>query len=153
MHITIPALAARAPTPQVELDAVLARLETKKAEWATLAIPQKVALLRALVANTARVAQAWVTAAAQAKGIPADSPLAGEEWTSGPWALIYGANHYVRTLEDISRTGSPQLKEGSVHTRPDGQVVVDVFPQSIYDFLLLNGITAQVWMEPGVGLR
>jgi hypothetical protein len=33
---------------------------------------------------------------------------------------------------------------------PDGQVVVDVFPATGYDRLLLNGYKAQVWIEPGV---
>jgi aldehyde dehydrogenase (NAD(P)+) len=37
-----------------------------------------------------------------------------------------------------------------VHTRADGQVVVDVFPQTGWDRLLLNGVRAQVWMQPGV---
>jgi aldehyde dehydrogenase (NAD(P)+) len=37
-----------------------------------------------------------------------------------------------------------------VRTRPDGQLVVEVFPQSAYDKLLLSGIRAEVWMEPGV---
>ncbi len=32
----------------------------------------------------------------------------------------------------------------------DGQMVAQVFPQSIYDRLFFSGITAQVWMEPGV---
>lgn len=40
-----------------------------------------------------------------------------------------------------------------MHSRPDGQVVVDVFPQSTWDRLLLNGVSAQVWMQHGVTAR
>src|SRR5205814_2720761 len=31
-----------------------------------------------------------------------------------------------------------------------GQIVVDVFPNSLFDRLLLSGFSAQVWMQPGV---
>lgn len=150
MQITIPAIAAREPTPRAELDAALARLQQKKQPWAELPVAGKVGLLKDLVRSTARVAERWVVAAAAAKGLPPDSPLAGEEWTSGPWALMYGANRFAQSLEELARSGAPRLKPGSVRTRAGGQVVVDVFPQSLYDALLLNGITAEVWMEPGV---
>jgi hypothetical protein len=46
--------------------------------------------------------------------------------------------------------GQEPIKANAVHTRPDGQVVVDVFPVTGYDRLLLNGYKAQVWIEPGV---
>ena len=39
---------------------------------------------------------------------------------------------------------------GPVKTRPDGQVVAQVFPQSTYDKLFFGGVTAEIWMEPGV---
>jgi aldehyde dehydrogenase (NAD(P)+) len=150
MLITIPSVAAVAPTSREALDAALAKLQGMKQAWVALPIAKKVSLLEKLVQDTRKVASAWVEAAVNAKKIPADSPLAGEEWTSGPWALMYGANRYIETLQDIERTGSPQLSPGALKTRADGTVVAQVFPQSIYDTLLLNGITAEVWMEPGV---
>lgn len=150
MQITIPQTAARKPTERPELDRMLTRLQEKKHAWVALPIADKIELLEALVQNTATAAKGWVAAALVAKGIAADSALAGEEWTSGPWALMYGANHYARTLRDIARSGTPQLPDSAVYARPDGQVVAKVFPQSIYDTLLLNGISAEVWMEPGV---
>jgi acyl-CoA reductase-like NAD-dependent aldehyde dehydrogenase len=145
---TIPALEARAPTTHEALDADVARLQQHKQEWARLAIREKIQLLRQLVQDTAKCAERWVTAACQAKGIPLDSPLAGEEWTSGPWALMYGTNGYLSTLEALAAGRAAHT--GKVRTRRDGQVIAQVFPQTASDALLLNGITAEVWMEPGV---
>ena len=89
---TIPSLEAKAPTASAELDQVVSALQRQKQRWARLPIAEKVTLLRRLVQDTARCAERWVEAACQAKGIPAGSPLAGEEWTSGPWALMYATN-------------------------------------------------------------
>ena len=149
MNIAIPQLDAARPTAHLELDTVLARLVQQKQAWAELGLPDKIQLLDGLVENTATVAERWVAAACRAKGIPADSPLAGEEWTSGPWALMYGARHYAMTLGEILTAGAPRIP-GKVRTRPDGQVIAEVFPQTIWDKLLLGGVQGEVWMEPGV---
>ncbi len=45
--------------------------------------------------------------------------------------------------------GAPRIA-GPVRQRPDGQVVARVFPQDLYDRLFYGGVTAEVWMEPGV---
>jgi hypothetical protein len=37
-----------------------------------------------------------------------------------------------------------------VRTRTDGQVVARIFPQDLYDRIFYTGVTAEVWMEPGV---
>ena len=149
MHIAIPQLEAARPTAQIELDEALTRLVARKQAWAELGIPDKIQLLDGLVEKTALVAERWVAAACRAKGIDAGSPLAGEEWTSGPWALMYGARHYAMTLVQILTAGAPQIP-GKVRTRPDGQVIAEVFPQTIWDKLLLGGVQGEVWMEPGV---
>ena len=131
-------------------DEAIAALGQRKDAWARLPIDAKIEHLRALRVNTAKEAQRWVRAACAAKGLDPASALAGEEWTSGPWALLFGVNRLIETLEAVARTGSPRLRRRAVHTRPDGQVVVDVFPQSGWDRLLLSGVSAQVWMQPGV---
>jgi aldehyde dehydrogenase (NAD(P)+) len=146
---------AEAPSPAAaawrdKVDADLATLQARATEWARLPVDRKVELLAGVRRRTAAQAQRWVELATQAKGLAADSPLAGEEWTSGPWALLYGVNRLIETLSSIARTGEVNLRPGSVRTRPDGQLVVEVFPQSGYDKLLLSGIRAEIWMEPGV---
>jgi aldehyde dehydrogenase (NAD(P)+) len=132
------------------IDASLTVLTEHKDEWARLALATKLGHLRALARRTSANADRWVGAACRAKGLEPGSPLAGEEWTSGPWAFLFGVNRLLETLSEVARSGAPRLRKGSVHTRPDGQVVVDVFPQSGWDRLLLSGVSAQVWMQPGV---
>ncbi len=131
------------------LDQSLATLAARRREWARLGLPEKIRLLEAVRAGVARVADRWVEAAVAAKGIPAGSPLAGEEWMSGPYSLLYGTAALLRTLEGVARGESP-LPASAVRTRPGGQVVVRVFPTDGYDRILLSGIGAEVWMEPGV---
>jgi aldehyde dehydrogenase (NAD(P)+) len=38
-----------------------------------------------------------------------------------------------------------------VHTRPGGQLVVDVYPTNLTETLLLSGYTAEVWQDPALG--
>ncbi len=125
------------------------KLVEHKDEWAMLPIARKIQYLEELRARTDRAAQRWVDAAVKAKGIPSDSPLAGEEWISGPWALLKGLNVLISTLEKIDK-GKPVVADDSVRTNPNGQVVVDVFPSSLFDRLLLSGFSAEVWMQPDV---
>jgi aldehyde dehydrogenase (NAD(P)+) len=134
---------------QADIDQSVATLVQHKDDWATLPIVRKLDHLREMRQKTDDVAERWVNAAVKAKRIPADSPLAGEEWMSGPWALQRGLSQLNHTLAAIEKGESP-LPRGSVHTRPDGQVVVNVFPATLFDRLLLSRFSAQVWMEPGV---
>jgi aldehyde dehydrogenase (NAD(P)+) len=97
----------------------------------------------------ATVAARWTAVACHAKGI-AGTPQEGEESISGPWAVLYALNRYIRTLDQIAATGRPRIPPKRVRTRADGRTVVDVFPETAYDRLLLNGIRAEVWMQDGV---
>jgi len=138
------------PDWQLQIDEEVAVLARHKDEWAQLPLAGKIAYLRSLAHNTSKVADRWVRAACEAKGLDVNSPLAGEEWLSGPWAVLFTANRLIETLEAVRDTGSPKLRKGAVRTRADGQVVVDVFPQTLWDKLLLSGVGGQVWMQPGV---
>jgi aldehyde dehydrogenase (NAD(P)+) len=132
------------------VDGDLSSLQGHAQVWAQLSIASKIDLLRGLRERTAGKAREWVELATRAKALDMNSPLAGEEWTSGPWAFIYGVNRLEETLQGLDQHGEVRLRDGSVRTRPDGQVVVEVFPQGFYDSLLLSGVRAEIWMEPGV---
>ena len=153
MTTTVPRanpLVSTAEQDHATMDRAIARLKERKDAWVTLPLAKKIDYLRQMQRRTEAVADRWVAAAVQAKGIPADSPVAGEEWVSGPWALLYGLTCYIDTLEAIQKTGKPRLLPNAVRTRADGQVVVKVFPETIYHKLLLSGVTGEVWMQPGV---
>ena len=150
MTIAIPQTAAAHPSERAALERDLQVLETHKQAWAVLPPGKKSKLFAEVKRATARVAERWVQAAVRAKGIPDGSPLAGEEWASGPWALLCGLTQYMKTLGEIAQHGRPRVRPGAVRRARNGQVVVDVFPASIYDRLLLSGVSAEVWMEPSV---
>jgi aldehyde dehydrogenase (NAD(P)+) len=136
-----------------KLDCAVARLQSRKQDWATLPITEKVHHLGELRRRTGKAAKRWVELAVHAKGIPPGSPLAGEEWAGGPWAFLHGINRYVETLVTLDEGGDLLARCKSVRTRPNGQVVVEVFPLNTYERLLLSGVHAEVWMEPEVTLE
>ena len=107
------------------------------------------AILGELLKDFTALAEPWAEAARQAEGIPAGSPTAGEEWVAGPYMIVRNLRLLDQALAEIERYGQPQIP-GPVTTRPDGQVTAQVFPQSIYDRIFYSGVSAEVWMEPGV---
>jgi hypothetical protein len=86
----IPQTTAAHPSDRAALERDLQVLDGRKQAWAVLPPGRKSELLAEVKRATARVAERWVQAAVRAKGIPDGSPLAGEEWVSGPWALLCG---------------------------------------------------------------
>jgi aldehyde dehydrogenase (NAD(P)+) len=132
-----------------ELDRTIAILSDHKDEWAKLAVRRKIEYLNELRKKTNDIAERWVNAAVAAKRIPYDSPLVGEEWLSGPWALLKGLNVLVRALNAVDR-GEATFDRSAVRTRANGQVIVDVFPANLFDRIVLSGFSAEVWMQPGV---
>ena len=137
------------PSTQDAMDAAVQRLQQQKDAWVALTPRKRVALLDRLIRDFAATAPRWVAACMQAKGITADAPTAGEEWTLGPWPVLKNLRQLRQSLLDIEAVGHPRIP-GPVTTRPDGQVVAQVFPQTIYDRLFFTGLTAEIWMEPGV---
>lgn len=133
----------------VEIERSLQELHEGARRWIQLPPGSKAALFERVRDATYAQAARWADAAAEAKGV-SGTPLAGEEWLSGPWTVLYALNRYIRTLRDIERFGTPQIRRNRIRTRDDGQVVVDVFPNGPYDALLFSGIHAEVWMQPGV---
>ncbi|MCP3973999.1 MAG: aldehyde dehydrogenase family protein [bacterium] len=131
------------------LDLAIEQLTSKKDEWATLSISRKLDYLTTLRDAVAAKADEWVRVSKEGKHIEPDSPLAGEEWISGPYAVLIAINALVDTLGALA-TGKDVLEGATVRSRPDGQVVVDVFPRDVFDRLLLNGYRAEVWMQKEV---
>jgi aldehyde dehydrogenase (NAD(P)+) len=138
-----------APSASEHLDAELSALREAAARWAALPIASKITLLRECARRVGEAASRWTEVAARAKGI-AQTPLAGEEAISGPWAVLRALHGYVATLQQIERFGAPSVEDARLRERAQGQIVVDVFPDQVSDRVLLNGIRAEVWMDPSV---
>ncbi|TYL46059.1 aldehyde dehydrogenase [Nocardioides sp. BGMRC 2183] len=149
------AVGLREPHPGADLevssqaDAVVERLTTGAETWAGTPLGERVALLERFGALVAEQAEEWVTTARRIKQLPADSPLVGEEWISGPWAVLTYVPALAETVRRLDR-GDDVLAGFRTHPAPGDRVAVDVLPHSTYDKLLLNGYRAEVWMQPGV---
>lgn len=139
---------APAPLETATLDAAAATLRAHAAEWAGKPVPEKVRWLLDSRARLGRVAGRWVRESAAAKGMEPGSPWVGEEWVTGPWALAAGINGLLDTLRELARGRTPRFP--GLRTLADGRLAVPVFPRSVFDRLLLSGIHAEVWMQPGV---
>ncbi|KAA1007657.1 aldehyde dehydrogenase family protein [Paraburkholderia panacisoli] len=130
------------------LDRVIDRLSANKREWARLPVKQRLDLLQQVRAGVVETAQAWALLAVARKGLAVDSTLAGEEWMSGPWAMLTAIDILLRTLQRID--GHRYLNGVKVRRTANGQTAAKVFPLTVTDRLLLSGVSAEVWMEPDV---
>jgi hypothetical protein len=131
------------------LDLALEDLRSGAPGWADLPLRGKIAMLEALPPRIVDVAPRMVAAATEAKGIASTSAWVAEEWTTNIWVFVQAINTQIMVLKRVL-AGHEPVNADAVHTGTDGQVVVDVFPATGYDRLLLNGYKAQVWIEPGV---
>ena len=132
-----------------QFDQMIAELHDGERGWARESLASRRDLLLQMHANVAAHAEQWVRVAGEIKQLPAGSPLLGEEWTSGPWAVLGYAEALAETLARLAQ-GRDLLAGYPVGTAPGGRVAVDVLPHNVFDRLLLSGFRAQVWMEPGV---
>ena len=137
------------PSTRDEMDAAVQTLQARKDAWVALSVHERISIVDELIKDFAAIAPRWVAACVQAKGIPEDSLAVGEEWAAGVWPVIKQLRQLRQALVDIEAYGQPKIP-GPVTTRPDGQVVAQVFPQTAYDRIFFMGVTAEVWMEPGV---
>ncbi|MFI8975518.1 aldehyde dehydrogenase family protein [Nocardia asteroides] len=130
------------------VDAALAELAEGERAWARLPLAGRRALLDRTLELTRGHAEEWVRTAAGIKGLAPGSPLLGEEWMSGPYALASALRVLSHTLAELEQGRSPlaKAKFGSA----GDQVTVGVLPTGIFDELLLNGFSAEVWLARGV---
>ncbi|WP_169076952.1 aldehyde dehydrogenase family protein [Microcella alkalica] len=132
------------------LDADLDALRAGAAAWVASSLAEKRALLRELRRSTAAAAADWVAAACAVKRIDPATPAAGEEWSSGPYAVISATSALEKTLRTIEAGGTP-LTERRLRRAPRGRVAIRAFPYTVKD-VVLAGYSADVWLRPGVSL-
>ncbi|GAA2056994.1 aldehyde dehydrogenase family protein [Catenulispora yoronensis] len=131
------------------IDQALTELAAGVEAWKACGLSRRRELIQRLHAATAANAEAWVGAAAVYKRLPDGSQLRGEEWTSGPYAVLTAAAVLAQSIAALEAGRSPVDGYG-FGTAPGGRTTVKILPHGVYDRLLLSGFTAEVWMPPGV---
>jgi aldehyde dehydrogenase (NAD(P)+) len=131
-----------------EIETALQALDAAKDSWAKTTVSERIALLDQIKDCLMPVSKAWAEKAATKKGLAPNSPLVGEEWLSGPYALMSYCNGLMATLARVK--GRNHLKGVPLRELPNGQLAARVVPASIWDHLLLSGVSVDVWMQPGV---
>jgi len=134
---------------KADLDADVRALATGAAAWAQLPLDKRAALLREVHASVSTRAEQWAHTAARIKGLEPDSPLVGEEWMSGPYAVLTALAALAETVETLASGHSP-IEKLTLGTAPGGRVTVPVMPYNAYEGLLLHGFHGEVWLKPGV---
>jgi acyl-CoA reductase-like NAD-dependent aldehyde dehydrogenase len=137
------------PALQDEIDRDLEALARGAERWAATPLSQRASLLERTRESVSAHARAWTEAAVAAKGTPA--PLAGEEWFSGPYAVIYNLNLLTESLEALAQGRSP-VAGRHAHEAPGSRSAISVLPTSVKELLLLHGFSAEVWSTPGISV-
>lgn len=132
-----------------QLDATIARLAGNEKSWGALSVGDRAKLVDRVHSSVAAAAADWVEAASRIKLIHADSAYVGEEWISGPYAVLASLAVMSGALKAISAGKSPLAGRKFGHA-PGGRVSIEVLPGSTQESILFNGFRSEVWMKPGV---
>jgi acyl-CoA reductase-like NAD-dependent aldehyde dehydrogenase len=137
------------PSTHEEMDDAVQTVRSHKDEWVQVPISKRIAMLDQMIKSFTAIAPRWVAAGMKAKDIAADSDAVSEEWAADTYPILKNLRQLRQSLIDIQAYGRPRIP-GPVTTRPNGQVVAQVFPQDGYDRLFFSGVTIEIWMEPDV---
>jgi acyl-CoA reductase-like NAD-dependent aldehyde dehydrogenase len=137
------------PSTTEIMDHAVQDLQAHKDEWVAVPVNKRISILDDLIKDFSSITPRWVAAGLKAKGIASHSPYVGEEWMTAAWAVVRNLRLLRQALIDIETYGRPHIP-GPIKTLPNGQVVAQVFPQTVYDRLFFTGIQAEIWMQPGV---
>ncbi len=130
------------------LDQAIAQLKASKDIWTRRDVGERITVLEEIKDALFSVSEKWALTAAREKQIPPGSPLVGEEWITGPYALMRMCNALIKTLSQMD--GKKYLDGLSKRQLDNGQLALKILPVGIWDHLLLSGINIEVWMQDGV---
>jgi len=136
-------------SPRAEMDAAVATLQESKGAWTLVSVRERIDLLGELSRRFLAVAERWAALGMEAEGLDPAHPGSGEEALVGPYFVLRNLRLLRESLLDIETHGRPRIP-GGVRTRQNGQVSARIFPIDVYDRVFYAGVTADVWMEPGI---
>ncbi|HEX7183041.1 MAG TPA: aldehyde dehydrogenase family protein [Thermoanaerobaculia bacterium] len=135
-------------SPRTELDAAVAALQERKRAWSVVPVRERIEILHELTRSFLSIADRWAAACIEAEGLDPERGNA-EEALVGPYFVLRNIRLLCLALADVEKHGRPRIP-GSVRTRPDGQVTARIFPYDVWDSIFYTGVTADVWMQPGI---
>lgn len=136
------------PAQQTTLDAVVADVRAGLSSWVDLPMEARITLLRNLKKRVAAEGRGIVERGCAAHGVGRGTIWEGDQWL-GLFPITAHAHAHEVVLSRLA-AGREPLPTGGASTRPDGQVTVPVFPVTRTERALLAGISASVWLQPGV---
>jgi acyl-CoA reductase-like NAD-dependent aldehyde dehydrogenase len=131
------------------LDIAVEALRSQEDSWARVPASARISLIDEVARDVAAVADEWAAASAEAVGLDDADPASAEPSLEGPYLVLRYLRLLRRSLVGIERDGVPPIP-GGIRSVAGGQVAARVFPVDIWDRLFFAGLTADVWMEPGV---
>jgi Aldehyde dehydrogenase family len=131
------------------LDTAVATVHHSAASWHALPIRKKVQILDKILVDTMEVSSEWTIAACEHKGMQPDGPEYGEELFAGVGTFVRMVRSFRDSLNDLDRQGRPRYP-GPVNTHSNNRISVGVAPATLFDRILYLGMSAEVWMQPGV---
>ena len=132
-----------------ELDSIIARLASNESKFGAMPVADRAKLVDRLHASVSDASAEWVRVASRIKGLESDSRYVGEEWISGPYAVLASLAVLGGALRAISAGKSP-LEGKKFGRAPGNRVTIPVLPGSVQESILFNGFRSEVWMRPGV---
>lgn len=131
------------------LDEAVTAVAKNTVAWAGTSPSERADLLTRVIRDTYDVSNEWALAADAAKGYEPRSTEGGEELFSGVGTFLRMANAFRQSMRDIAESGRPQYP-GPVRHKPGNRIAIQVVPAGGFDKVLYSGISAEVWMEPGI---
>ncbi len=130
------------------LDVAVAEVKAHLESWKNTDLETRIGLLRRVVRDTDKCADAWADAGIDARRLQRGTPNEGEDYILGPWPTIRCAQLLAQTMTEFHENGA--LDPGPTRVLDNGQVAATVFPGSLFDKLLFMGHTVEIWMDPVV---
>jgi acyl-CoA reductase-like NAD-dependent aldehyde dehydrogenase len=140
----------QAPTPTEHLDRAASELTAAHARLAATSLAERRALMEDCLDRLVHLSPEWIEAACEAKGIPAGSPLRGEEIAAGPVATARHLRLLIDNYKSVEAIGHIQLPAAPI-TLPDGSLGVQVMPvRGLFDSMVFAGFRATAALGPQV---
>ncbi len=133
---------------QAEYQQAVSDLEGHKDAWARTTVAERMKVVQAMKNALMTVAEDWALTAARHKLIPEGSPLVGEEWISGPYAVMAALNGLMTTFSQIEGKAFVDLLP--MRRVVTGQTAIQVMPHNLWERLLFSGVKAEIWMKEGI---